>query len=184
MNILDTTYLDLVLLHWPYNNIKECYKALEDLYNAGTVKAIGVSNFDEILLEDLYNNSRFKPMLNQVETHIYFQEKKMNKYLQEKEIAHESWAPFAEGYLNMLEDENLKIIAKKYNKSVAQIILRFLIQKNIIVIPKSTNKNHIKENINIFDFELDEKDIKTIELLDKKTQYSNWPQNMKIETEY
>ena len=184
MDILDTTYLDLVLIHWPYQNVMDSYHALEDLYNAGIVKAIGVSNYDHILLEKVIKLARFKPAVNQIETHIYFQETKMHKYLEEKDIVHESWAPFAEGYLGLLEDKKISEIAKKYNKTNAQIILRFLIQKNIVVIPKSTNKNHIKENIKIFDFELEEKDMKKIEKLDKKQQYSNWPDNMAIETIY
>jgi len=184
METLNTTYLDLVLLHWPQGYILDSYKALEDLYNAGIVKAIGVSNYDHILLDKILNKVRFKPMVNQIETHIYFQETKMHRYLEQKEIVHESWAPFAEGYLGLLEDKKIAEIAKKYNKTPAQVILRFLIEKDIVVIPKSTNKDHIKENIKIFDFKLEEKDIKAIEKLDKKEQYSSWPGNMAIETIY
>lgn len=184
MDILDTTYLDLVLLHWPYGNVYEQYKALEDLYNAGIVKAIGVSNYDHILLDKLLNCCKFKPMVDQIETHIYFQETKMKSYLDAKEIVHESWSPFAEGYLGILQDETIAEIAKKYNKTSAQVILRFLIEKDMVVIPKSINKDHIKENIKIFDFKLDEEDIKKIEKLDRKKQYSSWPENMAIETIY
>ena len=184
LNYFDTDYLDLVLIHWPTNNVFETYRALEDLVDKGVIKSIGVSNFHEELCEELLKVCRIKPQVNQIETHIYFQEVKMNKYLNKKKILHESWAPFAEGYMDMLHDEVLIDIGKKYKKSPAQVILRFLIQKNIIVIPKSTNKDHIKENLEVFDFELDKDDIKKIEELDRKEQYSSFPTNMKVETYY
>ena len=184
LNYFDTDYLDLVLIHWPTNNVFETYRALEDLVDKGVIKSIGVSNFHEELCEELLKVCRIKPQVNQIETHIYFQEVKMNKYLNKKKILHESWAPFAEGYMDMLHDEVLIDIGKKYKKSPAQVILRFLIQKNIIVIPKSTNKDHIKENLEVFDFELDKDDIKRIEALDRKEQYSSFPTNMKVETYY
>lgn len=180
----NTDYLDLVLIHWPTNNVLSTYKALEFLANKGIIKSIGISNFHQELCEELLKVCKIKPQVNQIETHIYFQEVKMNNYLKSKNILHESWAPFAEGYMNMLYDDTLKEIAKKYNKSTAQIILRFFVQKDIIVIPKSTNKDHIKENLEIFDFELDLEDIKKIEKLDRKQQYSTFPPNMKVETYY
>ena len=184
LNKFNTDYLDLVLIHWPTNNVLETYRALEYLVNQGVIKSIGVSNFHEELCEELLKVCKIKPQVNQIETHIYFQEVKMNKYLKKKKIIHESWAPFAEGYMNMLHDKVLIDIGKKHKKSVAQVILRFFIQKNIVVIPKSTNKSHIKENLEVFDFELDKEDIKRIESLDRKQQYSSFPSNMKVETYY
>jgi diketogulonate reductase-like aldo/keto reductase len=184
LNKFNTDYLDLVLIHWPTNNVFDTYKALEDLVDKGIIKSIGISNFHEKLCDELLKVCRIKPQINQIETHIYFQEVKMNKYLKSKKIIHESWAPFAEGYMNMLYDDVLLDIGKKYNKSAAQVILRFFIQKDIVVIPKSTNKDHIKENLEVFDFELDNQDIKRIELLDRKQQYSSFPINMKEETNY
>ena len=184
LQLMELDYLDLVLIHWPTGKLLDTYKALEDLYDQGLIKAIGLSNFHEDLCDFIIHNSRIKPVLNQVETHIYFQEKKMHKYLKKNHMIHQSWSPFAEGYMDMLKDKTLEKIANKYHKSVAQIILRFLIQKNIVVIPKSTNPIHITENINIFDFELEKDDMKIIEKLDRKEQYSKWPYNMIVETYY
>ena len=184
INDLGVEYLDLILIHWPNDNYLDTYKALEEAYDKGLVKAIGLSNFNERQTKEILNNCRIRPQVNQIETHIYFQEKKMNKFLQENNIIHESWAPFAEGYLGILTDKAIEQIAKKYNKSNAQIILRFFIEQNIPVIPKSYNANHIKENIDIFDFKLEKEDIELIKSLDKKTQYSPFPPCMKEETYY
>ena len=162
----------------------DTYKALEYLYENKKVKAIGISNFNEELCEILLKNCKIKPQVNQIETHIYFQEKKMNKYLKEKNICHEAWSPCAEGLLNLFEDETIKEISKKYKKTTAQIMLKFFIQKEIVVIPRSTNIEHIKENINVFDFKLEENDIKKIEKIDKRQQLSGWPSYMEVETKY
>ena len=177
-------YIDIALVHWPTTQCMETYQALEDLYEKGSVKAIGVSNYHQKLMDYLLENCRVKPTINQIEMHIYFQEKKMKKYLDEKNIFLEGWAPFAEGYMDLLKDKTIAEIAKKYKKTPAQIMLRFMIEKNIIVIPKSTNPEHIKENLEIFDFQLKENDVKTIEKLDQRKQYSDWPYNMKEETDY
>lgn len=184
---LNTEYLDLILIHWPegtIENIIETYKALEELYKLKIAKSIGISNFNEELCEIILNNCKITPQVNQIETHIYFQEKKMNKYLNEKNICHQSWSTFGEGLINIFEDETIKNIAKKYEKSPSQIMLKFFIQKNISVLPRSTNKEHIKENINVFDFKLKKEDIEKIEKLDKKMQVSGWPGIMKTETKY
>ncbi len=184
---LDTDYLDLILIHWPegtYENILETYKALEELYKIQITKSIGISNFNEELCELLLEKCEIKPQVNQIETHIYFQEKKMNNYLNKKNICHESWSPFGEGLLNVFEDETIKKMAKKYEKTPAQIMLKFFIQKNIVVIPRSTNIKHIKENIEIFDFNIEKNDMKKIEQLDKKQQLSGWPSTMKSEIKY
>ena len=184
LNRLDTTYLDLILIHWPSNNMLETYRALEKMYDRGIARAIGISNFNEELCDYLLANCRIKPQVNQIETHLYFQEKKMHKYLKQKRIHHESWSPFSEGVLKVLEDETVIKMAKKYNKKPSQLLLRFMIQKDIIVIPRSKDPKHIKENIVVFDFTIDDKDIKVLEKLDKKQQLSGWPSLMKTETMY
>lgn len=181
---LGTDYFDLILIHWPTNDYLETYRALEDLYVKGIAKCIGVSNFNEKLCTYLLSVCRIKPQVNQIETNVYFQELKMNSYLNRVGIQHEGWATFCEGYCDMFKDKTLIDIGNKYNKSPAQVALRFFIQKNIIVLPRSHNINHIKENLEVFDFNLDDHDMKTIESLDKKRQYSGWPQTMLEETYY
>jgi len=186
LNKFHTNYLDLVLIHWPTqkNLNKETYRALEDLVDKGIIKSIGISNYNQEQCEELLKECRIKPQVNQIETHVYFQENKMNEYLKNNNIVHESWAPFCEGYLGLLQDKKLEEIGNKYNKTIAQIALRFLLERNIIVIPKSTNIDHIKENLEIFDFKLNKEDFEEIVKLDKKALYSGWPENMKVETKY
>ena len=181
---LDTDYLDLILIHWPTNKAFETYKALEYLYENKITRSIGVSNFNQELCEYLLKTCKIKPQVNQIETHIYFQEKKMNKYLNDNDICHESWSPFAEGVLNLFEDELIVKLSKKYKKTPAQVMLRFMIQKGIVVIPRSTNEEHIKQNIDVFDFVISDKDMLQIEKIDKKKQLSNWPKTMSSETKY
>ena len=184
MNKMNTNYFDLVLIHWPEDNYLDTYRALEYLYKQGIIKAIGVSNFNSQLMDILLDNCEIKPVINQIETHIYFQQKKMNDYLKEHNICHESWSCFAEGYLDLFIDKVIKKISKKYKKIPAQIMLKFFVQKDIIVIPKSNNIEHMKENIDIFDFDLDDDSMKLIENLDKRKQYSGWPVCMNEETYY
>ena len=184
LKIFNTNYLDLILIHWPTNNILDAYKALEFMYKKKIAKAIGVSNFNQELCDYILENASIKPQLNQIEIHIYFQEKKMHKYLQDNNIYHEAWSQFGEGLINVFNDPVINRLAKKYNKTPAQIMLRFLIQNNIIVIPRSTNIEHMKENIDVFDFNISDFDIKEIEKVDKKMQLSTWPTCMSIETNY
>ena len=184
LKIFDTNYLDLILIHWPTENILVAYKALEYLYEKKVARAIGISNFNQELCEYILSNANVKPQVNQIETHIYFQEKKMHKYLQEKEICHEAWSQFGEGLINVFNDSLINELSKKYNKTPAQIMLRFFIQNNIVVIPRSANPEHIKENFDVFDFNLEDEDIKQIEKLDKKVQLSGWPSCMSCETKY
>lgn len=180
----DTDYFDLILIHWPAGDILDTYRALEYLYKNKIARAIGISNFNEQYCEYILNNCKIKPQVNQIETHLYFQAKKMNEYLVNNNIIHESWSPFGEGKINIFSDPAVINIAKKYNKKESQIILRYLIQKNIVVIPRSTNPEHIKENFNVFDFKLDDEDMNTLESLDKKKRVSGWPESMKIEEIY
>lgn len=165
---LQIEYLDLYLIHQPYNDIFGAWRAMEELYQEGKIKAIGVCNFSPDRLVDLAINSKIKPAINQIETHPMCQQIEANQILKQENIQHQSWGPFAEGKDGIFENQVLKSLGEKYNKSVAQVILRWLIQRDIIVIPKSVNKERMVENINIFDFELTWDDISKITTLDKK----------------
>lgn len=171
-------YLDLMIIHWPTIDNSGTFKALEKAYKAGKLRAIGVSNFNSSKLQNLIDNSEIKPMVDQIETHIYWQQKKMHEFLKENGILHESWAPLGEGMSPVLNDPGLIQIASKHNKSTAQIILRFQTQQNIMVIPKSTNPRNIADNLNIFDFKLSDDEIKIIQDLDQGHSEINWPASM------
>jgi len=148
---------------------------MEELYKAGKIKAIGISNFDTAQLADLLSYAKVKPVLNQIETHAYFQQKNDYNVLKKHDIHVEAWAPFAEGRNGLFTNEVLTQIAKKYGKTTAQVSLRWHYQRGIIAIPRSSQKAHIIENLNIFDFKLDDVDIKSIEKLDlNKTQFPEW----------
>lgn len=141
---------------------------MEELYREGKIRAIGVSNFHEDRLIDLIIHNEIAPAVNQVETHPFHQQIENAKFMKENHVQIESWAPFAEGKNNLFQNEVLVSIAEKYNKSVAQVVLRWLIQREIVVIPKSVRKERIIENFNIFDFELKLEDLELIGTLDKK----------------
>lgn len=168
MRKLRTDYLDLVLLHQPFSDYYGAYRALEDLYDEGKLRAIGVSNFYSDRLVDIASFSRIKPMVNQVETHPFNQQVEAKKWMDKYEIQIEAWAPFGEGRGGLFENPALVEIAQKYKKTTAQVILRWHIQCGVIVIPKSTHKERMQENLNIFDFALDQADMKLISELDKK----------------
>jgi len=163
---LQLDYLDLYLIHQPYGDIFGSWKAMEELYHQGKVKAIGVANFQPDRIMDLIVNSGFTPAVNQIETHPFHQQIENQAFLKENNIQTQSWGPFAEGKNNIFNNELLTSIAKKYNKSVAQVILRWLAQRDIVAIPKSVRKERIAENFEIFDFELTEKDMDAIKSLD------------------
>ncbi|MFR5265118.1 aldo/keto reductase [Clostridium sp.] len=160
-------YLDLVLIHQPLNDYYGTYRAMEDLYKEGKLKAIGVSNFYPDRLVDLTLFNEVVPAVNQVETNPFHQQIKANEVMKKFNIQQEAWAPFAEGRNDMFNNPILKEIADKYNKSVAQVILRWLTQRDIVVLAKSVRKERIEENINIFDFKLSEEDMRTISEMDK-----------------
>lgn len=160
-------YLDLVLIHQPLNDYYGTYRAMEDLYKEGKLKAIGVSNFYPDRLVDLTLFNEVVPAVNQVETNPFHQQIKANEVMKKFNIQQEAWAPFAEGRNDMFNNPILKEIADKYNKSVAQVILRWLTQRDIVVLAKSVRKERMEENINIFDFKLSEEDMKTISEMDK-----------------
>ena len=159
-------YLDLVLLHQPFKDYHGAYRALIDLYKEGKIKAIGVSNFYPNILTNFCEIVKVKPVVNQVELHPYYTQEKALETMKYYNVVPEAWAPLGGGRYNPFEDEMLKRIATKYNKSVGQVILRWNIQRGVIVIPKSTHVERIKENIDIFDFELNEEEMKQISSLD------------------
>lgn len=163
---LQLDYLDLYLIHQPYGDVHGSWRAMEELYREGKVRAIGVSNFHEDRLIDLIIHNEIVPAVNQVETHPFNQQIENAKFMKENRVQIESWAPFAEGKNNLFHNEELVSIAQKYNKSVAQVVLRWLTQREVVVIPKSVRKERIIENFNIFDFELSQQDMNSIAMLD------------------
>ena len=168
MRKLQTNYLDLVLLHQPFSDYYGTYRALEDLYDEGKLRAIGVSNFYPDRLVDIASFSRVKPMVNQVETHPFNQQIEAKRWMDKYGVQMEAWAPFREGRGGLFENPVLVQIAEKYKKTTAQIILRWHIQRRVVVIPKSTPKTRMEENLNVFDFVLEQTDLNRISKLDKK----------------
>ncbi|MBA2937000.1 aldo/keto reductase [Paenibacillus sp. CGMCC 1.16610] len=163
---LQLDYLDLYLIHQPFGDYYSAWRAMEDLYREGKIKAIGVSNFLPDRLMDLIVHNEIVPAVNQVETHPFYQQTESAAFMKEQGVKHQSWAPFAEGLNNMFGNEVLVSIAEKHNKSVAQVVLRWLVQREVVVIPKSVRKERIVENFDIFDFELSADDIEQISTLD------------------
>lgn len=166
---LQTDYLDLILLHQPVGDYYAAYRALEKLYEEGKVRAIGVSNFYPDRLVDLCMFAKIKPMVNQIEVNVFNQQVEAKKWADKYGVVLEAWAPFAEGRNNMFHNEVLQAIGEKHNKSVAQVILRWLYQRGIVSLAKSVHEERIKENFDIYSFELDNDDMKKIETLDTKT---------------
>lgn len=164
---LQLDYLDLYLIHQPFGDYYGEWRCMEELYKNGKIKAIGVCNFFADRLVDLIMHNEIVPAVNQVEVNPFYQKNDYQTIMNEYNVQMQSWAPFAEGRNNMFTNEVLLSIAKKYNKSIAQIILNWLVKRNIVVIPKSVRKERMEENFNIFDFELDESDIELISSLDK-----------------
>lgn len=164
---LQTDYIDLLLIHQPFNNYYGSYRAMEEACRAGKLRAIGVSNFYPDRFVDLAEFCEIKPAVNQMETHVFNQQVKLQEIMQQYGTRLMSWGPFAEGKNEFFTNETLKAIGDKYNKSAAQVALRFLIQRGIIVIPKSTHKERMIENFDVFDFALAEEDMSAIASLDK-----------------
>jgi 2,5-diketo-D-gluconate reductase A len=163
---LQLDYLDLYLIHQPYGDVYGEWRAMQELYKEGRVKAIGVSNFHPDRLMDLIVNNEIVPAVNQVETHPFHQQIETQKFLQDNNVQIESWGPFAEGKNNIFHNEVLASIGKKYNKSIAQVILRWLTQRGVVAIPKSVRKERMAENFNSLDFKLTEDDLNAIRELD------------------
>lgn len=175
MNKLGLDYIDLYLIHRPRGDIKGTWKAMEELYEAGKIKAIGVSNFEPDQLADLIAYAKIKPMVNQVETNVFFQQYEAQATMEKLGIQMEAWSPFVEGRNGFFSNPTLATIGEKYNKSIAQVTLRWLIQRGIVAIPRTSSKEHMIENINIFDFELNASDMQQISKLDLNTsQFPEW----------
>jgi diketogulonate reductase-like aldo/keto reductase len=159
---LDLDYLDLYLIHQPYGDVHCSWQAMEDLYEEGKVRAIGVSNFHPDRVMDLIVHNDIVPAVNQIETHPFYQRTNDAAFLEEHDIQHQSWGPFAEGQNNIFEHDVLTSIGDQYGKTAAQVVLRWLIQRDIVAIPKSVHKDRIVENFDIFDFELTSEDMEKI----------------------
>jgi 2,5-diketo-D-gluconate reductase A len=172
---LGLDYVDLYLLHKPYGNYYAAWRACEKLYKEGRIRAIGVTSFSSERLQDLFLHNEVKPAVNQLETNPFFQQKEAHTFLQQEGIQHEAWAPFAEGNNGIFTHPTLKAIADKHGKSVGQVILRWLNQRNVVVIPKSTHKERMVENLNIFDFKLTDEEMNTVAGMDlgKSTIYDD-----------
>lgn len=168
LNKLQLDYLDLYLIHQPYGDIHGSWRAMQELHKSGKIRAIGVSNFQPDRVMDLIAFNEIVPAVNQIETHPFNQQLETQKFLVENGVQIESWGPFAEGRNNIFKNELLQSIATRYKKSIAQIVLRWLAQRGVVAIPKSVRKERIKENFNIFDFELSSEDLAAIATLDIK----------------
>jgi len=163
---LQLDYLDLYLIHQPYGDVYGEWRAMQELYKAGRVRAIGVSNFHPDRLIDLIIHNEIRPAINQIETHPFHQQLDAQKFLQENNVQIESWGPFAEGKNNLFHNELLAGIASKHNKSIAQVVIRWLSQRGVIAIPKSVRKERMAENLDVFDFELGAEEMESIKTLD------------------
>jgi len=163
---LGLDYLDLYLIHQPYGDVHGAWHAMEELYKEGRIRAIGISNFQPDRVMDMIVFNEVVPAVNQIETHPFNQHVETQKFLVENKVQIESWGPFAEGRNDIFKNELLASIGKKYNKSIAQVILRWLTQRGVVVIPKSVRKERIIENLNIFDFKLSPEDMEAIASLD------------------
>lgn len=169
MEKLRTDYLDLMLLHQPFGDTYGAWRALEELYEAGKLRAIGISNHYVDRMVEFANFTRIKPMVNQMEVHPYNQQIELKKWMDKYDIRLEAWAPFGEGKNGLFTNEILSDIASKHGKTTAQVMLRWHIQRGVIIIPKSVHKERMSENFNIFDFKLDDEDMKRIEQMDTNT---------------
>mgnify|MGYP000933139989 CR=1 FL=1 len=167
MRKLQTDYLDLVLLHQPFSDTYGAYRALEELYEEGKIRAVGISNFYVDRMVDFASFNRIKPMVNQVEINIYNQQKELRKWADKYGIQLEAWAPFGEGRRGIFNDPVIAEIASKYHKTAAQVMLRWNIQRGVVVIPKTTHIERMKENFDVFDFALTNEDMSAISSLDK-----------------
>jgi diketogulonate reductase-like aldo/keto reductase len=174
---LGLEYIDLVLIHYPYNDYMGAYKELEEEVEAGHIKSIGISNFEDSKFEDLYNKVKIKPVLNQIELHPYFQQREIREKMNAKDVKTEGWAPLAQATTYLFKEKIIVKLAQKYQKTEAQIVLRWHIQSGFITIPKSCNPKRIKENFEIFDFELAQDEMEQINSLNGKrgrVQYNSF----------
>ena len=166
---LQLDYLDLYLIHQPFGDVYGEWRAMQDLYKEGKVRAIGVSNFHPDRLMDLIVHNEIVPAVNQIETHPFHQQMESHQFLKANNVQIESWGPFAEGKNGLFQNELLASIGERYGKTIAQVVLRWLTQRGIVAIPKSVRKERMAENFNVFDFELSAEDMETIKSLDAAT---------------
>ena len=166
MKNLGLDYLDLYLLHKPYGNYYAAWRAVERLYKEGRIRAIGVTSFSSERLQDLFLHNEVKPMVNQIETNPLFQQREANAFMRQEGIQHEAWAPFAEGKRDIFNNPTVKAIADRHGKTTAQVMLRWLNQRGVVVIPKSVSKARMAENLDIFDFTLDDEEMRRMPVLD------------------
>lgn len=166
---LGLDYLDLYLMHQPYGDVYSQWRAMQDLHSEGLIRAIGVSNFHQDRLMDLIIHNDIKPAVNQIETHPFYQRNEDNAFMREHGVQHESWGPFAEGRNNLFSNPTLAAIAETHGKSVAQVVLRWLIQREVVVIPKSVRPDRMAENLDVFTFELSPEEMARIASLDTNT---------------
>lgn len=178
---LGVDYLDLVILHWPFGNTYAAYRVLQDYYEQGKIRAIGVSNYMPSQLVDLINFNKIVPALNQIETNLLCQQHELHEIMKKYNVAHQAYSPFRQGKADeMFENPIIVEIAKKYNKTARQVALKFLIQCEVGVIPKTINADRMKENLNVFDFELTEDEILKLKTIDTKTPLIGSSQNYLI----
>lgn len=176
-------YFDLMIIHWPTGKDVGTYQALEEAVKAGKLRYIGVSNFNIRQLEDLMKQTSIKPVVNQIETSVYNQQVKQHDWLTKQGIIHEAWSPLASGPKEMMSDQVLQEIGQKYGKTAVQIALKVLVQEKVWTIPRSVNPEHIKDNIDLFDFELTDNEMAALRKLDKK-QWCGWPKEMSEDLDY
>ena len=175
MKQLGLDYVDLMLIHWPVGNPTVMWHTLEELYEQGMFKAIGISNFYPNTFPKIVDDAKVMPVVNQCETHVLYQQRKMLEYLKPYNVALEAWSPLAEGRHGIFKNPVLMRIGEKYGKTSAQVALKFLIQNGIIIIPKTTHKERMVENIDLFDFTLSDDDLQEIRLLDTGRNVTGWP---------
>ncbi len=175
MKQLRLDYVDLMLLHWPVGKPAVMWQALEELYNQGLFRAIGVSNFYPNTFPAIVNGARVMPVVNQCETHVLYQQRKMREYLSPYNVALEAWSPLAEGGHGIFKDRTLINIGEQYGKTAAQVALKFLVQSGVIIIPKTTRVERMRENIDLFDFTLSDNDLADISRLDTGHNVTGWP---------
>lgn len=166
MKNLGLDYLDLYLLHKPYGNYYAAWRAVERLYKEGRIRAIGVTSFSSERLQDLFLHNEVKPMVNQIETNPLFQQRRANDFLRQEGIQHEAWAPFAEGQRDIFNNPTIKAVAAAHGKTTAQVILRWLNQRGVVVIPKSVSRERMAENFDIFGFTLTDDEMRRMAVLD------------------
>lgn len=171
-------YFDLVLIHWPMEEDPETYRALEDAYHEGKTRAIGLSNFNAAQVQDIIDGATVEPAVDQIETHLLWQQKRMHAYLKSRGMVHEAYAPLGEGEPGFLDNPTLVKMAKRYHVTPAQLTLRFLNQEEMVVIPKTLNPKHMAENLDIFSFTIEQDDLRILEGLDKKHALDGWPSTM------